>query len=271
MSIPITVIQTHGSYMNFTDDTFKTPINVNIIRAVPLGSCNYLNEEIANDIDNRIIKFMNNSINKKQDIDLNKIAKLLKNADTVSLDAIETLQDTSISLDSDSDEKKYQQLSAHHYKIHKYSKSQLLSDKHFIILPIESNASDSGYNKIILYQILDNKINKLDMTRHIKGPFRRSGSTILLSELLKHLKNMDIDNVLLIDLSCSGSIEGRAPPPSYGLGIIGKSKNRQSKNRQSKNRQSKNRQSKNRQNKNRQSKNRQNKNRQSKNRQSKKK
>jgi len=186
----ILFVTTHGEY-DSVDTVFDSPMDFTQISAVKLGVHNYLCKEYADHFAHTILEVMRNE----------EIQYVKSGAEKIRNILIKLDEDThrQVSNKDDLDFTIYKRSLKEAYKIKNDSVGDSILDKEFF-----TNAGtycDSPFFNTI---VLLNKTGFNDIIREIRGRTNYKDQSVLLSEVLDHLKSQHhIENLILIDLSCN--------------------------------------------------------------------
>ena len=208
----ILLITTHGEYEPKTKKKqefreIRSGIDVRKINAVTFGTCNYLAPKTADDIADEIFASIDER-RLKYDIDYNTyyLQQLLIDLDTERQEVIPN--------NARRDQQRLEQIrttyihqSDRAYNITRLDTGERIKEKIYTVLPSERvNSSTPFFDSMTLLTSNKPEIDLLQEITQTRAT-RSSTQQVKLSEILEYLSDLDINKLIIIDLSCSATSE----------------------------------------------------------------
>jgi hypothetical protein len=207
ISIFILMISTHGDYYDIRYDQTgmikydkrKAPINFNMIAAAPLGICNIVTKDNIESIVNVILHDGHQLLIQSENDEMftSSLNQILKNNidKNIGWDINENKQKTFVDF--------MHKYTSRYTPLKKIMKYELYHNKYFSFDLHEKDNKNEFDMTITLFEINETDVFVKNLSSLFSRPTRSSGTHTTLHRVLRHLKKLGIDNVILLDLTCS--------------------------------------------------------------------
>ena len=192
----VLLITTHGGYPSKKLKQFTSPTNIKKINAVTSGVCNYLDSTSAGKIASNILTAIDDGQITDMDYGSILIQEILKFSDTEINDGAREAIQPSV------DRLAYTRQTNRAYKITSVNMGESIVNKTYTVYPRERISSPSPfYDSITL--LTEPPYNDL-IQEMITRTSREEIQEVTLLEILKYIgKTRDINNLIIVDLTCS--------------------------------------------------------------------
>ena len=192
----VLLITTHGGYPSKKLKQFTSSTNIKKINAVTSGVCNYLDSTSADKIASNILTAIDDGQITDMDYGSILIQEILKFSDTEINDGAREAIQPSV------DRLAYTRQTNRAYKITSVDRGESIVNKTYTVYPRERISSPSPfYDSITL--LTEPPYNDL-IQEMITRTSREEIQEVTLLEILKYIgKTRDINNLIIVDLTCS--------------------------------------------------------------------